>query len=972
MVPPLSSTPTALRATSDARRSVDELAARVLALLSLLVGAILLGTALLLPWFDTGIEPRLVRQWQALGLTLAASGGVALLLCRWRRPRLASLCVLVTALLAAGAFAALSGLGLQALAVAGMCLVITLAGTLMTLHAALALAALHIAMVSTLYWAELRGWVGGSQATLAALPATRLLGHVVLALAGLLGAVVLSRLLTRSLHRTLVQEHRLGELLRIGSDWTWEIDRRGRLTYLSPTFETRTGRSVDEFMRLAQPDGPQAIDPAQWEVARAALKRREPFRDLPLNIRCVDGTRLHTLTTGEPMLDAAGQLIGWWGVGRSITAEVEATLASQRERELVDRLVQLSPDAMCVVDLRNGHNLLCNPSFVELVGRPEAEIIGRSGRELGLWKDNEDDVRLAQALQAGKGTLRDWRVQGVGRGGGERDVLISAVAFERDGRPLAVLSVRDITETERARLEADAILDNASVGIALVRERRFERINPLFEDMLGRPPGSLVGQSTRNAFWHDGDYEQFAHKADAAHASGATLDVERVIHRPDGREIPVRVRSRAVDPTRPRESGTIWIVEDITERHRAEAELAEAKRQAEAASEAKSAFLATMSHEIRTPLNAVLGLARLLQDERDERRRHDYLQHLVGAAEGLAGLVSDVLDLSKIEAGRVVLEDIQFDLHELVASTFHTFAPLGRERGLAMECSVEPGVPRQIHGDPVRVRQILSNYLNNALKFTPRGRIALECRPGEAGTVRFAVIDSGIGIAPAARNRLFQPFSQADSSTTRRFGGTGLGLSICRELAVLMGGRVGAESELGRGSVFWVELPLVHGTSSQQAAVQQAEAARALAGLTVLVAEDNPVNMLIVRTLLERLGAQVLEAEDGALAVQRARAALPALDAVLMDLHMPVQDGLAAARELRADPATAALSLIALSAAVLEQERAEARAAGLTEFIAKPVAESDLLRVLGPLVARARQRADPASGSPLDAVDPVI
>jgi PAS domain S-box-containing protein len=972
MVLPLSTDPAALQPTGDARRSVDELAARVLALLALLVGAILLGTALLLPWLDTGISPSLVRQWQMLGLALAASGGLAMALCRRQLPRLASLAVLVMALLSAGAFAALSGLGLQALALAGMCLVIALAGTLMTLHAAVVLAVLQVAMVAALYWAERQGWVGGAQTVLAQVPATRLLGHVVLAAAGLMGAVVMSRLLTRSLHRTLVQEHRLGELLRIGSDWTWEIDRRGRLTYLSPTFVTRTGRSVAEFMRLGLPDGPQPVDPAQWEAARAALKRREPFRDLPLNIRCTDGTRLHTLTTGEPMRDAAGQLIGWWGVGRSITAEVEATLASQRERELVDRLVQLSPDAMCVVDLRNGHNLLCNPSFVELIGRPESEIIGRSGRELGLWKDNEDDIRLARALQAGQGTLRDWRVQGIGRGGGERDVLISAVAFERDGRPLAVLSVRDITATERARLEADAILDNASVGIALVRERRFERVNPLLEDMLGRPKGSLVGQSTRNAFWQDADYSQFAQKADAAHASGNTLDVERVIHRPDGREIPVRVRSRAVDPARPRESGTIWIVEDITDRRRAEAELAEAKRQAEAASEAKSAFLATMSHEIRTPLNAVLGLARLLQDERDERRRHDYLQHLVGAAEGLAGLVSDVLDLSKIEAGRVVLEDIEFDLHELVSSTFHTFAPLGRERGLAMDCRIDPAVPHQVHGDPVRVRQILSNYLNNALKFTPRGRIALECRPGEAGAVRFEVIDSGIGIAPAARDRLFQPFSQADSSTTRRFGGTGLGLSICRELAVLMDGRVGAESELGRGSLFWVELPLVHGTSSQQAAVQQAEAARALAGLRVLVAEDNPVNMLIVRTLLERLGAQVLEAEDGAQAVQRARAALPALDAVLMDLHMPVQDGLAAARELRADLTTAALPLIALSAAVLEQERAEARAAGLAEFIAKPVAEADLLRVLGPLVTRARQRPSAAVADPGDAINPVI
>jgi len=348
----------------------------------------------------------------------------------------------------------------------------------------------------------------------------------------------------------------------------------------------------------------------------------------------------------------------------------------------------------------------------------------------------------------------------------------------------------------------------------------------------------------------------------------------------------------------------------------------------------------------------VLGLARLLQDERDERRRREYLQHLMGAAEGLAGIVSDVLDLSKIEAGRVVIEDIGFDLHELVTSTFHTFAPLGRERGLAMGCEIAPNLPRRVHGDPVRVRQILSNYLTNALKFTERGSIRVTAACAAGGDVRLAVSDSGIGIEPDARDRLFLPFSQADSSTTRRFGGTGLGLSICRELAVLMGGRVGADSETGRGSRFWVELPLAPGASPTQSATLAAEAAQALAGLTVLVAEDNPVNMLIVRTLLERLGARVVEAEDGAQAVALASATGARIDAVLMDLHMPVQDGLSAARSLRANPATATLPLIALSAAVLEQERSEARAAGMSEFLPKPVAEADLLRVLAPLARR--------------------
>ena len=320
-----------------------------------------------------------------------------------------------------------------------------------------------------------------------------------------------------------------------------------------------------------------------------------------------------------------------------------------------------------------------------------------------------------------------------------------------------------------------------------MRNRYFERVNPQREVMLGRPLGSLVGQSTAVMFTDRERFEEFAALSDAHQRRGETVDLERVVRRPDGGTLLTRLRARAVDPERPREAGTIWVVEDITERRQTELELASAKLLAEAANQAKSAFLATMSHEIRTPLNGVLGLARLLQDERDERRRAEYLGHLVDAAQTLAGLVSDVLDLSKIEAGRVVLEDIGFDLHGLVSSTFHSFAPLAAE-----------------------------------------------------GMVRLAVQDSGIGIAPEARERLFMPFSQADSSTTRRFGGTGLGLSICRELAVSMGGRVGAESEVDRGSRFWVELPLRPGVSAAQAATEQAEQTRALAGLTVLVAEDNP------------------------------------------------------------------------------------------------------------------------------------
>ena len=834
-------TPAAPRNGADAlaRVELDRLAGRALSLFALATGALLVLVSLLQGLFAQGEVLPLWQPRLAFGLWTLACGGLAWWTLRHGWPRVGAFLVLAGGLLGMGAHAALSGLGVHSLLLGATPLLIALAGVLLSYRAALALGGLSMLIVGLLHWGQLRGWIVDLRPDLLRPGAGPLLSHALLTVGGLLAAAVLARLLTRTLHDALTQERRLSELLRIGSDWTWRVDARNRLVEISPSIEARTGRTVAECLRVNQPGGPQVIDDANWQAVQERVRQRKAFRDQPASCRFADGNLLHASISGEPVVDASGRHDGWWGVCRSITAQVQAEHEARRTRDMLDRLFQLSPDAICVASLRSGRVLLANPSYLQFVGHSEVEVIGHTGREIGVWKDNDDDLRLAAAL-APTGMVRDWRSTAAMLDGRERSVLISAGAFEWDGEPAAVISVRDVTDAEQAQRE-----------------------------------------------------------------------------------------------------------------------LALAKQQADAANQAKSEFLATMSHEIRTPLNAVLGLARLLQGEPDERRRAEYLGHLSDAAQSLAGLVSDVLDLSKIEAGKVVLEDIGFDLHGLVTSSFHTVASLGRERGLTMTCNIAREVPQQVHGDPVRVRQILCNYLNNALKFTSRGSVRVEVSRGSDDMLRLAVRDTGIGIAEAARGRLFQPFSQADSSTTRRYGGTGLGLSICRELAVLMGGRVGAESQLGRGSNFWVELPLRPGISAVQAANQQAESARVLAGLVVLVAEDNPVNMLIVSTLLQRLGAEVIEADDGARAVLLATAAMPDLDVVLLDLHMPELDGMGAARALRADPATAALPLFALSAAVMEIDRNQAREAGMSEFLAKPIDEAELLRVLRPLVrvADARKRA---------------
>jgi signal transduction histidine kinase/ActR/RegA family two-component response regulator len=489
--------------------------------------------------------------------------------------------------------------------------------------------------------------------------------------------------------------------------------------------------------------------------------------------------------------------------------------------------------------------------------------------------------------------------------------------------------------------------------------------------MLGCAPGTLIGERLSSlvppAPPAPPGTESRRPALPAEDLGAEELDLERELTRRDGRRILARLRSRPVDASQPLSGGTIWVVEDITERRAGEQALAQAKQDAEAASQAKSAFLATMSHEIRTPLNGVVGLARLLQDERlDGSRRAEYLTHLADSAKLLSGIVSDVLDLSKIESGHLQVESIDFDLHEVVQGTFAAFAALGQERGLAMRCQLDAGLPRLVRGDPVRLRQILANYLSNALKFTERGEVTLRAQPRPAGRVRLSVQDSGPGVAPALHDKLFEPFLQADSSTTRRFGGTGLGLSICRQLARLMGGEVGVDSDGATGSLFWAELPLpAQVATARPVAASAAEHAdaRPLAGLHVLVAEDNAVNMLIVAAMLQRLGATVFEASDGEMALRMAREHAGTLDAVLMDLHMPGCDGLAATRALRQEPATAALPVFAFSAAVLDHERREAEAAGMNGFIAKPVELAELLRALAPL--RAAQRPLAAGTRPL-------
>ena len=544
----------------------------------------------------------------------------------------------------------------------------------------------------------------------------------------------------------------------------------------------------------------------------------------------------------------------------------------------------------------------------------------------------------------------------------------AAHLFDAAGRPFASLSLDGETRTISAaspehqthRFQANTLttrvpveLDGERVG-ELALTSGLEEMNAQLQGFLALMIGLMIAASAASlalAVWLSGllirPIRRLAAVMDKMRRSGVFADS---IERESGDEI--GDLTEAFDD----------LVETL---RRNEQSLREARDQSEAANLMKSQFLANMSHEIRTPLNGVLGMVQAMRLDAISRVQRERLDLIQSSGEQLLTVLNDILDISKIEAGKLDLEYLDFDAAALVTEVCETFTALGEEKGLVLASRIDSDVAGLWRGDPVRLKQILSNLTSNAIKFTREGRVELSAS-GAGGVLTFEVSDTGIGIGPDRRDRLFEKFSQADSSTTRKFGGTGLGLAICRELTVLMGGRIDVSSREGEGSTFTVVLPLDRvscRTGSSVAAPKptmdnHTESWANDTPLRVLAADDNAANRMVLQALLAPLGVELTMVEDG-------QAAFDAwlrqeYDLVLMDIQMPILDGVEATRRIRAAEATNGYRrtpILALSANAMKHQVEEYTAVGMDGHVAKPIQVNLLYETI-----EAATRGRPRSG----------
>jgi PAS domain S-box-containing protein len=818
-------------------------------------------------------------------------------------------------------------------------------------------------------------------------------------------------------------EARLGALLDAAPDASVIVDKQGLIVRVNTQAEWQFGYAREELLgrpvELLLPERFRGSHVRHRASYQDAPRARPMGRGLDLYARRKDGSEIPVEISLSPLETAEGTLV--ISAIRDITARKRGEADLAAELEAMTRLHDLSqrvvsaPDLQTLLDtvleatialhgadfgnvqlydaqthtLRIAAQRGFGPPFLEHFAQVSAEEGSACGRALSrgaqvIIPDVAQDPAFASDLAAA-------------REAGFRAVQ-STPLLTSTGRPLGMLSThfrqprrfaaRELRLTDLyARLASDAL---ATQLLAHSLQEQARLIELAHDAILVRDLASVVVQ------WNQGAVEMYGWTVEEARGQDAhTLlrtrfpvsrqEVERALEqsgrwegelvhtRRDGAQIVVESRQVLVRDDAGQPAAILEINREITERRQAEQaleqsnrELARSNTELARASRVKSEFLATMSHEIRTPMNGVIGMTGLLLDTELTPEQHEYAETVRSSGEALLAIINDILDFSKIEAGRLNLEVTDCDVRRTVEEVVDLFAGEARDKGLELASLASWDVPSVLRGDPGRLRQVLTNLVSNAVKFTEHGdvvvRATLAEQTDEAALVRFAVTDTGIGMTPEERRQLFHPFSQADSSTTRKYGGTGLGLAISKRLVELMGGEIGVESEAGKGSTFWFTVRL--GTATPASLTDPTAAD--LHGKRVLVVDDNATNRQILHDQVASWGLRNGRAATAQGALTALREALhrgAPYDVALVDLDMPGMDGLELARAIKADPALAAAKVVLL-ASISPRERGdtdEGWRAAIDAYLAKPVRQSQLYNCLATVLAASGGRR-PAAG----------
>ncbi len=755
------------------------------------------------------------------------------------------------------------------------------------------------------------------------------------------------------------------------SDWVWEVDAEGRYTYCSPKVEQHLGYRPDEMLGKAFHDFMNDEEAQRTRIAfRESAKQKLQIKNYENRFIAKDDRNVLFITSAVPILDEAGDLIGYRGVDTDITErrQMEENLRISEERYRL--ITENVADLIWTMGI-DGRFTYVSPSVTKLLGyNTPAEFMQQSIDDIlcpdslpiakELMAKNIADAKAGLSIPTFHIELEQRHKSGSAIW---TDITVNS-RYDSNGDFQEVIGVtHDISEQKQREAEIkrqsgliNALLDSIP-DLIFFKDNNGVCLgcNPSFAEFIGKSRDEIVG-CTEYDFFDKEIADAFRDNDKRMLELGKTRHNEEWFTYPDGRKILVHTAKSPYLGQDGTLIGLIGISRDITDRKLAEENLLIANAQADAANHAKSEFLANMSHEIRTPMNGIIGMTGLLLDTNlDDEQRH-YVGIVRSSGESLLGLINDILDFSKIEAKKLDLETLDFDVLNLLDDFVVTLAVRAHEKGLELLCAADLNIPTLLQGDPGRLRQILTNLAGNAIKFTHHGEIAVRVKLIENNEdnvlLRFAVQDTGIGISKENLGLIFSDFTQADASTTRQYGGTGLGLSIAKQLSELMGGEVGVESEVGKGSEFWFTARLKKQPDGGQV---EALPPPDLSNIRALIVDDNATNREILLAQLTSWGMLPALAPDGPAALE---ALLKAQDEgnpfriAVIDMQMPGMNGETLGLAVKSDAHIADTHLVMLTSMGIKTDFRRLKEIGFDAYLNKPARRKELKTALSRVLAK--------------------